>query len=192
MKEEEPADVITRRDFWPGRLDASVAYASVALSLGAVTLVLLSGCAGHSAGPLSTSGEESGRSAPAGTQAGSGASAAVPARESNTNATSSREVQELSSTFTGAYPALMTYEPARLEAKPGVRVRLTFHNADHNPLGKHNWKLKDVSNATKQVEIGEADTIEFDAPAPGTYVYICAVPQHEVLGMKGEFVVAPA
>ena len=41
---------------------------------------------------------------------------------------------------------------------------------------------------TKVVGGGEKDTIEFTAPAPGTYDYICTFPGHYAI-MKGKLVV---
>jgi azurin len=41
---------------------------------------------------------------------------------------------------------------------------------------------------TKLVGGGESDTIEFTAPAKGTYTYICSFPGHYAL-MKGSFIV---
>ncbi len=41
---------------------------------------------------------------------------------------------------------------------------------------------------TKMLGGGESDTITFDAPEPGTYVFICSFPGHYQL-MMGEFIV---
>jgi len=41
---------------------------------------------------------------------------------------------------------------------------------------------------TKMLGGGESDTITFDAPEPGTYVFICTFPGHYQL-MMGEFIV---
>ena len=41
---------------------------------------------------------------------------------------------------------------------------------------------------TKLLGGGQQDTIEFDAPAPGTYDFICSFPGHYAL-MKGKFIV---
>ena len=42
---------------------------------------------------------------------------------------------------------------------------------------------------TKMLGGGESDTITFDAPEPGTYIFICSFPGHYQL-MMGEFVVS--
>ena len=41
---------------------------------------------------------------------------------------------------------------------------------------------------TKMLGGGESDTIEFDAPAPGTYTFMCTFPGHYAL-MQGKFIV---
>lgn len=38
---------------------------------------------------------------------------------------------------------------------------------------------------TRLLGPGESDTIEFVAPAPGEYVYLCSFPAHMYAGMKG-------
>lgn len=41
---------------------------------------------------------------------------------------------------------------------------------------------------TKMLGGGESDTIEFEAPAPGTYTFMCTFPGHYAL-MQGKFIV---
>ncbi|MDC1034261.1 azurin [Flavobacteriaceae bacterium] len=43
--------------------------------------------------------------------------------------------------------------------------------------------------STKMLGGGESDTITFDAPEPGTYIFICSFPGHYQL-MMGEFIVS--
>ncbi len=47
---------------------------------------------------------------------------------------------------------------------------------------------KDIVAHTKLVGGGESDTIEFTAPAKGTYEFLCSFPGHSAL-MKGNFIV---
>jgi azurin len=42
---------------------------------------------------------------------------------------------------------------------------------------------------TRMLGGGESDTITFDAPEPGTYIFICSFPGHYQL-MMGEFIVS--
>lgn len=115
----------------------------------------------------------------------------------------------------------MKYNKSEIRVKAGQKVRLTLTHVgkmDKNVMG-HDWALltKDadmatVGNAaaaendrdgipkdmadkiiahTKMLGGGESDTIEFEAPAPGTYTYMCTFPGHYAL-MHGKFIVEPA
>jgi len=73
--------------------------------------------------------------------------------------------------------------------KPGTEDRVA---ADGLAAGEAKGYLKDndpdVLATTKLVKPGETDTITFDAPAKGSYPYICTFPGHHVL-MKGTLVI---
>ena len=56
-------------------------------------------------------------------------------------------------------------------------------NTDYVPEGS-----KDVIASTKVIGGGESTTITFDAPAKGTYDYICSFPGHYSI-MKGKLIV---
>jgi len=70
--------------------------------------------------------------------------------------------------------------------KPGVDVAKFAQEAatavatDYIPAGREG----DIVAMTKMVGGGEEDTITFQAPPPGNYVYICTFPGHYVL-MQG-------
>ncbi|HZW77171.1 MAG TPA: azurin [Flavobacteriaceae bacterium] len=112
----------------------------------------------------------------------------------------------------------MQFNKKELRVKAGQKVRLTLKHVgkmEKNVMG-HNWVLltqgtdimefgqaantaeesdyipKDRENQviahTRMLGGGESDTIEFDAPAPGTYDFICSFPGHVAL-MKGKFIV---
>ena len=73
--------------------------------------------------------------------------------------------------------------------KQGVNLAL-FGNAaatarenDYIPQG-----TDDVIAHTKMIGGGETAIVEFDAPAPGTYEFLCSFPGHYAL-MKGKFIV---
>lgn len=46
-----------------------------------------------------------------------------------------------------------------------------------------------IGSATKPLKPNENGQVTFTAGAPGTYYYICTVPGHAMLGMKGNFIV---
>jgi azurin len=111
----------------------------------------------------------------------------------------------------------MQYNLAEMKVKAGQTVRVTLKHIgklDKNVMG-HNWVLlakgteigafgqaavaakatdyipagtDKVIAHTKMLSGGESDTIEFVAPAAGTYDFICSFPGHYAL-MKGKFIV---
>lgn len=112
----------------------------------------------------------------------------------------------------------MKYTTNRIEVPSGSHVKLTLKNVGKMPKESmgHNWTLlgqaadlvvyatasmKAVDNDyqapelysdpiifTKMLGPGESQTIEFDAPAAGTYKYVCTFPGHYA-SMQGELVV---
>ncbi|MBK5212958.1 MAG: azurin [Flavobacteriaceae bacterium] len=112
----------------------------------------------------------------------------------------------------------MKYDKSEIRVKAGQKVRLTLKHVGtmKKDVMGHNWTLltQDADMAavgqasataadtdyipagmkdkiivhTKMLGGGESDTIEFDAPAPGTYTYMCTFPGHYAL-MQGKFIV---
>ena len=64
-------------------------------------------------------------------------------------------------------------------SQKAIKAKATNYVPDGDP---------DVIAHTKIVGGGESDTVEFDAPAPGTYEFICSFPGHYSM-MKGTFIV---
>ena len=56
---------------------------------------------------------------------------------------------------------------------------------DHNSIV---WNSA-IGSMSSPIKPGESGTVTFTAGAPGTYYYICTVPGHAALGMKGSFTV---
>ncbi len=112
----------------------------------------------------------------------------------------------------------MQYDQLFLQVDAGTRIRLTLTHSGQmaKAVMGHNFvllkegtsmsgfvreALKEVDNDyipqntediiahTKMLGGGESDTIEFDAPPPGTYDYICTFPGHFAV-MKGKLVVS--
>ena len=110
----------------------------------------------------------------------------------------------------------LAYAPVALTAKAGEKVSLVFKN--NSTALAHNFVLvnggEDVANAVNDAgsEAGEAagyvpadkaniivsspllapgasETLEFTAPAAGTYTYVCTYPAHLGGGMKGTLTV---
>ncbi|MFT3750573.1 MAG: azurin [Agriterribacter sp.] len=113
---------------------------------------------------------------------------------------------------------LMKFDKAELRAKAGQKVKITLHHAGKlakEAMGHNLVILKSGTDIaafaakavdakatdyipasesaniiahTKLIGGGESDTIEFTAPAAGTYPFICSFPGHYGF-MKGEFIV---
>lgn len=111
----------------------------------------------------------------------------------------------------------MQFNLAEMKVKAGQTVRVTLNHVgkmDKNVMG-HNWVLltqgteigafgqaavaakatdyvpagtTQIIAHTKLLSGGESDTIEFVAPAAGTYDFICSFPGHYAI-MKGKFIV---
>lgn len=112
----------------------------------------------------------------------------------------------------------MKFNKSEIRVKAGQKVKLTLKHVGSMPVTTmgHNWTLltKDADMATvgqaaalavdndyipadmtdkiivhtKMLGGGESDTIEFDAPEPGTYTFMCTFPGHYAL-MNGKFIV---
>ena len=112
----------------------------------------------------------------------------------------------------------MKFNKSEIRVKAGQKVKLTLNHVgkmEKNIMG-HNWALLTqdadmvaVGQAaateteadyiptamndkiivhTRMLGGGESDTIEFDAPTPGTYIFMCTFPGHYAL-MQGKFIV---
>jgi azurin len=112
----------------------------------------------------------------------------------------------------------MKFDKKELKVKAGQKVKLTLRHTgkmDVNVMGHNVVILKqgvdvsafgnkaatardndyipadaegDIIAHTKVIGGGQTTSIEFDAPAPGTYDFICSFPGHYAL-MKGKFIV---
>jgi azurin len=99
----------------------------------------------------------------------------------------------------------LAFKPAELACPAGAHVKLTFHHAGSRIQQKHDWVLLKpgtadafmeavldageehdwmppddprVIAATPQIDPGESVTIEFTAPPPGDYPYVCTYTGH--------------
>lgn len=78
-----------------------------------------------------------------------------------------------------------TFSPSTMTVKKGDTVRITFKNAE----GFHDLKIDEFSVATKQMNAGGEETVEFVAEKAGSFEYYCSVGKHRDMGMKGTLVV---
>lgn len=77
------------------------------------------------------------------------------------------------------------YDTTEIRVKEGDKVRITLTNSN----GFHDWVVDEFNAATKQIQQGETDTIEFVADKAGTYEYYCSVGKHREMGMVGTLIV---
>ena len=121
------------------------------------------------------------------------------------------DTPELTTIRIGTVRERMRYDVTKLTVKPGKKVKLTFANPDYMPhnimlvnpgkadevglaaidLGASGFSVgfvpesKEILWASKLVDHGQEETIEFVAPTmEGAYPYICSFPGHHLL-MRG-------
>ena len=78
-----------------------------------------------------------------------------------------------------------SFSPATITVKKGEHVIITFKNSG----GTHDWQLDEFGAATKKLNSGEEETIEFIADKAGSFEYYCSVGNHRAMGMKGTLTV---
>ncbi|MEK9207640.1 MAG: cupredoxin domain-containing protein [Patescibacteria group bacterium] len=107
-------------------------------------------------------------------------SAVTPASESATtpSAMSENEITVEAGEF--------QFTPSEITVKKGEKVKITFKNAGKFP---HNFTIADLSIATKRINPGQEDTVEFTANKTGEFKFFCSVGNHQEQGMVGTLTV---
>jgi len=77
------------------------------------------------------------------------------------------------------------FTPATMSVKKGDTVRITFMNVE----GFHDFVLNEFTVATKQIQGGTEEVVEFVADKTGSFEYYCSVGKHREMGMKGTLIV---
>lgn len=77
------------------------------------------------------------------------------------------------------------YEPASITVKKGDLVKITFVDDE----GFHDLVIEGLNVATKRIQTGESETIEFTADQTGSFAYYCSVGKHRENGMEGTLIV---
>src|SRR3989344_1372445 len=78
-----------------------------------------------------------------------------------------------------------SFSLATMTVKKGDRVRITFKNSG----GTHEFIIDEFNVATKRLNGGEQDAVEFTADKTGSFEYYCSVGSPRAMGMKGTLVV---
>ena len=76
-----------------------------------------------------------------------------------------------------------SFSPASIRVTKGEKISLVFNNVGNFP---HNFTVGELSVATKTIQGGGTDTVEFTAEKSGTFSYYCSVGNHRAQGMEGE------
>jgi plastocyanin len=77
------------------------------------------------------------------------------------------------------------FTPAAMTVKKGDTVRITFKNVE----GFHDFVIDEFDVATKQIQGGAEEVVEFVADEAGSFEYYCSVGSHRAMGMKGTLTV---
>ncbi len=115
---------------------------------------------------------------PASNEAAITSSPQVSEDQSETNTVSEREITVEGSEF--------KLTPSEITVKKGERVKITFTNTGNV---QHDFVIADLGVATKRINPGESDTVEFIPDESGQFGFICSVGNHEELGMVGNLIV---
>lgn len=78
-----------------------------------------------------------------------------------------------------------SFSQKEIRVKKGNKVKITLVNKD----GFHDWTVDEFNAKTKQIPVGQTDSIEFIADKTGTFEYYCSVGQHRANGMVGKLIV---
>jgi nitrosocyanin len=78
-----------------------------------------------------------------------------------------------------------SFTPSTMTVNKGDTVKITFKNSG----GMHDFKIDEFNVATKQIQSGASETVEFTADKAGTFDYYCSVGNHRAMGMQGTLTV---
>ena len=76
--------------------------------------------------------------------------------------------------------------PVMIDVTPGdVTINVT-----NSGTMEHNFSIRELGQATKNIQPGESVTLKLSSVKPGNYTTFCSVPGHEGSGMKGVLMVS--
>ncbi len=78
-----------------------------------------------------------------------------------------------------------SFSPNMMTVKKGDKVKIIFKNSG----GFHDFKIDEFNVATKKIQGGVEETVEFTADKIGSFEYYCSVGEHRAMGMKGTLIV---
>jgi plastocyanin len=74
-----------------------------------------------------------------------------------------------------------SFTPSAITVKKGDKVKITFKNVN----GFHNLMIDEFKVATKTIQGGTEESVEFVADKTGSFQYYCSVGTHRAMGMWG-------
>lgn len=77
------------------------------------------------------------------------------------------------------------FSTKEIRVHKGDKVRINFRSLE----GFHDWRVDEFQAATRKIQAGDQDTIEFIADQAGSFEYYCSVGNHRQMGMVGTLVV---
>ena len=77
------------------------------------------------------------------------------------------------------------FSPSTISVNKGDKVRIIYKNSG----GFHDFKIDEFNVATKKINSGEQDIVEFIANKAGSFPYYCSVGTHRAMGMVGTLTV---
>lgn len=78
------------------------------------------------------------------------------------------------------------FTPSTINLKTGDRAKIIFKNdGQYN----HDFVIENLGLATKIIQAGEQEVLEFDATKAGTYTIYCSVGTHRSSGMEGKLII---
>lgn len=77
------------------------------------------------------------------------------------------------------------YDVTEIRVKKGDTVIINLTSEE----GFHDWMVDEFDARTRQLQVGESDTVQFVADRSGTFEFYCSVGNHRQMGMVGALVV---
>ncbi len=78
-----------------------------------------------------------------------------------------------------------SFEPKEIKAKIGQKIKIEFVNQQ----GFHDFVVDEFNIATKKINEGQTDIIEFVPNKKGQFEYYCSIGNHRQMGMVGKFII---
>ena len=78
----------------------------------------------------------------------------------------------------------LKFDPAEVTVPTGVAVRLTFENRSSTEPHNLTFEEAPINVGTETIKLpGESETVEFTAPGPGEYPFVCTLHEDDMTGV---------